>query len=251
MDRATYKLTRQLPGVSFDKPRRTESFLLSDTLKTPVTGSATVIPQLIFPAQQVQALARFGLKFREVLDGQVAEGYEEVLESLKFVDQVPVSLRQHDGLMKRQLWRLQDLRDGRGLGYTTELFFLSLRQLLSIPSLHESNDAFYIGTFKIITSHWEESKASLGTQCILLNLVCDLIIRERGVFSNFSYPELITMKLLEMVSKILREFKDPDGHIRDAVSEIEHVDSLKCMDMRLRESALVALQRFRSTSQLP
>jgi hypothetical protein len=61
--------------------------------------------------------------------------------------------------MKRQLWRLQDLRDGGGLGYMIELFFLSLRQLLSIPSSHESNSAFYTGTFKTITSHWEESKA--------------------------------------------------------------------------------------------
>jgi hypothetical protein len=251
MDEVTYRLTRQLPGVSFDDRRRTEFFLLSDTLKAQATGSAPAVPQLIFPAQQVQALARVGLKLREVLDGQVAEGYEDVLESLKSVDQVPVSLRQPDGLMKRQLWRLQDLRDGGGLGYTTELFFLSLRQLLSIPSPHESNSAFYIGTFKIITSHWEESKESLGTHCILLNLVCDLIIRDRGVFSGFSYPEPITTTLLDMVSNMLQMFAGPDGHVRDAVWEIEGVDSLSCMDERLRNSALVAVERFRVRAASP
>ena len=31
MDDATYRLARQLPGVSFDEPRRSESFLISDT----------------------------------------------------------------------------------------------------------------------------------------------------------------------------------------------------------------------------
>jgi hypothetical protein len=251
MDEATFKLTRRLPGVSFDERRQSEPSLITNILNAQATGGSPVTPQLIFPGQQVQALARLGSKLREALDGQVADGHKEVLESLKSVDQVPVSLRRPNGLMNRQLWRLQDLRDGGGLGYMIELFFLSLRQLLSIPSLHESNSAFYIGTFKIITSHWKESKKSPGTQRILLNLVCDLIIRDRGVFSGFSYPEPITATLLDMVSNILREFTGPDGHVRDAVSEIEDVDSLRCMDIRLRDSALVALQRFRGTSQLP
>jgi hypothetical protein len=201
MDEATYRLTRQLPGVSFDEPHRTESFLLSDTFKTPATGSAAVITQFIFPAQQVQGLTRVGLQLREILDGQVAE---DTLESLKSGDQVPVLLRKPGGQIKRQLWCLQDLRDGGGLGYVIELFFLFLRHLLSIPSSHESNGAFYIGTFKTITSHWEESKASLGTQCILLNLVCDLIIRNRGIFSGFSYPESIASMFVDMVGNMLQ-----------------------------------------------
>ncbi len=241
MDDATYKLTRQLPGVSFDEPHRSESFLISDTFNTPATGSAPVTPQLIFPGQRVQALARLGLKLREVLDGQVTERYEEVLVSLKSVDLVPVSLRRAHGLMKRQLWRLQDLRDGGGLGFTVELFFLSLRQLLSIPSLHESNNVFYIGTFKIITSHWMESRESLGTQHILLNIICDLIIQGRGVFSDISFPESITTMLLEMVGNMLQGYAGPDGHIRDAVREIESVDSRSCMDMRLQRLALAAI----------
>ena len=248
MDDATHGLARLLPGVSFDEPRRSESSLICDTFKAQATGSAPVTPQLIYPGQQVRALTRLGSRLREILDGQVADGHEEVLDSLKSVDQVPVSLRRPNGLMKRQLWRLQDLRDGGGLGFTIELFFLSLRQLLTIPSLHESNSALYIGTFKIITSRWEDSKDSFGTQCILLNIVCDLIIRGRGVFSDFPYPEPITTTLLEMVSKIPRGFTGPDEHIHDAVWEIENVDSLGCMDMRLRKSAL---ERFRGTSSPP
>ena len=118
MDDATHRLTHQFPGVSFDE-RRSESTSIAPNKST--TGSALVTSQLVFPGQQVQLLTRLGLKLREVLDGQVADGHEELLESLKSVDQVPISLRRPEGLMKRQLRRLRDLRDGGDLGYTVEL----------------------------------------------------------------------------------------------------------------------------------
>ena len=241
MDEDTFRLARLLPGVSFDEPRRAESSLIRDTFNAHATGSAPVPPQLIFPGQQVRALARLGSKLREVLDGQDADGHEEVLDSLKSVDQVHASLRRPNGLMNRQLWRLQDLRDGGGLGFTIELFFLSLRQLLTIPSLHESNSVFYTGAFKTITSRWEEGKGSLGTQHILLNIICDLIIQGRGVFSDFSYPERITTMLVDMTGSMLRDYAGPDGHIRVAVREIASVDSRICMDMRLQRKALETL----------
>ena len=250
MDDATHGLARLLPGVSFDEPRRSESFLITDTFNIFPTGGAPVTPQLIFPGQQVRALSRLGSKLREVLDGQAVDGHKEVLESLKSVDQVPLSLRQPNGLMNRQLWRLQDLRDGRGLGFTIELFLLSLRKLLSIPALHESNSVFYVGAFKVITSHWEESMDSPGTQSILLNILCDLIIKGRGVFSDFSYPEEITSTLVDMVSNMLKGYTGPDEHIRDAVWEIENVDSLRCMDMRLRRRAWGALPRFPGATEV-
>ena len=247
MDEATYTLARQLPGVSFDELRGTESFIITDTFNTQVTGSPPVTPQLIFPVQQVHALARLGLKLREVLDGQVTDRHKEVLESLKSVDQVPDLLRQTNGLMKRQLWRLQDLRHGGGLGYTIELFFLSLRRLLPILSSHQSNRAFYIGTFEIMTSRWEDSANSIGTQHILLNIICDLIIQGRGVFSDFPYPEPIMTMFVDMVGKMLRSYTGPSEHIRDAVWEIENVDSLICLAMRLRRRAVMALPQSRST----
>ena len=241
MDDATYGLARQLPGVSFDKPYRGESILISDTFNTSVTSYAP--PQLIFPGQKVKALARLGSKLREVLDGQITDDRKDILESLKSVDQVPVPLRCPNGLMKRQLWRLQDLRDGGGLGFTVELFFLSLRQLLSITSLHESNSVFYIGTFKIVTSRWKESKESLGTQHVLLNILCDLIIRGRGTFSDFLYPETIATMLVDTLGNMLQGYAGPDEHIRYAVQEIQSADSFICMDVRLRRRALVALSR--------
>ncbi|KAI9439392.1 hypothetical protein BJY52DRAFT_1217282 [Lactarius psammicola] len=244
LDDATHRLTRQLPGVSFDEPHpRSESLLISDTFIPSATYSTPVTPQLIFPGQQIHALARFGPKLREVLDGQVPEGYKDVLESLKSLDKVPISLRRPNDLMRRQLWRLQDLRDGGGLGYIVELFFLSLRQPLSIPSSHKSNSIYYIGTFKIITSHWMEGRESLGTQRILLNIICDLIIQGRGDFSDFLYPEPITTMLFDMVKNILNGYAGPDEHICGAVWEIQGVDSRTCMDTGLRRRALAAIPR--------
>ncbi|KAI9431453.1 hypothetical protein H4582DRAFT_2084918 [Lactarius indigo] len=246
MDNATYGLIRQLPGVSFVGPQQSEPSLISGVFNAPVTGSALLTSQLIFPGQQLKALARLGRKLREVLDGQVSEGYEEVLESLKSVDKVPVALRRPNGLMRRQLWRLLDLRDGGGLGFTVELFFLSLRRLLSISSLDEQNSVFYTGTFKVITSHWTEGKESLGTQYILLNIICDLIIPGRGIFSDFSYPESITTMLLDVTGNVLRGYTGPDEHIRDAVREIESADP---DERELQRRALAAIARSRGSPE--
>jgi hypothetical protein len=250
MDEATYGLARKLPGVSSDEPRRSESFLRSDTFNISPTVSAPFFPQLILPGQQVQALARLGSKLREVLDGQVTDGHEEVLKSLKSAVQDPVSLRRTNGLVKWQLWRLQDLRDGGGLGFTVERFFITLKKLLSIPSLHESNSVFYIGAFKVITSHWEGTKDqgkkdSPGTQNILLNILCDLVIKGRGVFSDFSYPEPILEMFVDMVGKMLQGYTGRDEHIRNAVREIENVDPEynDSVDVGLRRRALAALPR--------
>ncbi|KAI9431469.1 hypothetical protein H4582DRAFT_2102981 [Lactarius indigo] len=242
MDDATHKLMRQLPGVSLDEPHRSESFFIRDTFNTPTTGIAPVTPQLILPGQQLRALAELGLQLREVLRGQV-EGYDEVLENLKSVDRVPISLRRPDDLMKRQLWRLQDVRDGGD----------------------ESNSVFYTGTFKVITSHWEESRQSLGTHCILLNIICDLIIPGRGTLSDFSCPESITAILLDTAGKIVRGYTGRDEHIREAVWEIESAnldedirdgvqgdgEPIQIDRRELQRRVLEAFSRFRSNPEHP
>ncbi|KAI9431471.1 hypothetical protein H4582DRAFT_1238852 [Lactarius indigo] len=268
MDDATHGLMRQLPGVSLDEPHRSESFFIRDAFNTPTTGSAPVTPQLILPGQQLQALNKLGLQLREVLRGEV-EGYDEVLEDLRSVDKVPISLRQPNGSMKRQLWRLQDVRDGGGLGSSAELFFLSLRSVLSISSFDKSNSVFYTGTFKVITSHWEQSRQSLGTHCILLNIICDLIIPGRGTLSDFSCPESITAILLDTVGKVLEGYTGHDEHIREAVREIESAnldedirdgpgvrevedgEPIRMYRRELRHRVLETFSRFRSNPEHP
>ena len=222
----THRLIRQLPGIPFSALKRSGPLLINEIFNFPLMYSTPITPQLVFPAQQIRALSALSLKSREVLEGRSTED-GDVLESLESIDKLRVPLRRTHDLTTRQLWRLQDLRDGGGLGFTTELFFLSLRQLLSVSSPQESNRVFYTGTFRNIVSHWRESKESLGTQNILLNIVCDLVIQGRGVFSDFSYPEYITTMLLEVAGNMLRAHVGPESHINDAMRAIECVEPKK------------------------
>ena len=107
--------------------------------------------------------------------------------------------------MERQLWRLEDLGRGGAFGFTLELYFLSLRQILSTftSSPREIDISFFIGAFKKITFDWEQAKGSCGTLQIILNLVCDIAIRDRGIFSNYTYPGYITEELLELLGNMI------------------------------------------------
>ena len=125
--------------------------------------------QFIRPRQTLKSMCFPALTLRNILEGQGdADAYKELLKDLnKFQFQYGW---QGDEI-ERQLWRLQDLRDGGGLGFTVELFFLALSQLLSTPSSKESHSELYTGTFRAITSDWSKHKHSLGTQKLLLNTV--------------------------------------------------------------------------------
>jgi hypothetical protein len=105
-----------------------------------------------------------------------------------------------NGLLLRQLWRLQDLRDGGGLGFTAELFLLALRQLLSNSVSRDSHSALFVGTFRAITFDWAKYKHSLGTQKILLAVVTPF----DGIFCRFNYPSYIIDEFLVLLSNMLR-----------------------------------------------
>jgi hypothetical protein len=143
--------------------------------------------------------------------------------------------------MTSQLWRLQDLRDGGGLGFTIELFFLSLRQLSPTPSSLELNRVFYTGTFKVITSGWENIEHPSGTQRILLNIICDIVIKSRGVFSDSSYPEYIVNMLLDLLGDMLDRHGYTQPHIINAAEELWSVNPRDCMNRALRSEALERL----------
>lgn len=247
MDDAGHRLTRQLPGVSFSELQRDKPPSISEVFNFPSVGTTPIAPQLIFPGQQLQALATLGIKLREVLEGGSIDADNAVLESLKSVDNISTPLRRLNNPMMRQLWRLQDLRDGNGLGFTIELFFLTVRQLLYTSAAQDSNEVFFRGTFKVITSRWMDSKQSLGTQKIILNLACDLVIRGRGVFSDFDYPTYITDMLFKLIGDILDEYTG-SSHTNDVQRELEDDGSRNRMDMRLLPKALAAIRRRNTTS---
>ena len=241
IEKATHKLLRQLPGLAFHELKAAGPITMSEAFGFPLAGATPVTPQLIFPGQQLQALCTLGRRLRDIVEGRNPEKHKEILEGLKSIDKIPVLLRRLNHLMKRQLRRLQDLRDGGGFGFTVELFFLALRQLSSASLSDESKKGFYIGTFKTITTHWTDSKHSFGTQGILLDLICDIIIRSRGIFSDFAYPEYIVDELLELVKKTVDGQGGSYRHIDEAVQELREVKPRDCMDEGLREMALMAI----------
>ena len=243
MDEATHKLTRRLPGIFFHKLKDatpvmiTEAFDVSSTVITPAP------PQLIFPGQRIQSLCNLGRRLRDIIDGHDSESHEETLKSLESLGKIPIKLHRLDHPMKRQIWRLMDLGYGGGLGFTIELFFLAFGQLSSASLSDELKEDFYSGTFKAITSNWdsEKSKNSAGTQRILLDILCDLVIPSRGMFSDFSYPPYIVKMLLELVKDMVEGHGGRHHHINDVIHELEDESLSNRMDSTLREQARIAI----------
>jgi Family of unknown function (DUF6535) len=260
MEEVTHKLTRRLPGVFFYELPPIAPNMTSEASDLPSvqTTSSPIPPQLIFPGQQLQSIYILGQRLRDITKRENTEWGEETLESLKYLREVPIPLRGLDYLMERQVWRLLDLHDGGGLGFTIELFFLALRQLLSpSPSPNKSSSPelekeFYIGTFDVIKSNWEKSKNSAGTQRILLDLLCDLIIQGRGIFSDFRYPRYIVEMLLDLVGKMVEGLRvglqrGPHPHIDDLLDELMDESLRNRMNLRLRDEASSIILRSLDT----
>ncbi|KAF8492147.1 hypothetical protein F5888DRAFT_1731188 [Russula emetica] len=243
MDGITHQLMQRLPGVFFNKLKSAAPIMISEAFDFPSGGTTPVPPPLIFPGQQIQSLCTLGRRLRDIIEGLNTESHEETLKSLESLREIPVPLRAPNYLMKRQLWRLLDLRDGRGLGFTIELFFLAVRQLSSTPSSSELEltKVFYTGTFEVITSNWKKSKNSVGTQRVLLDLLCDLVIGSRGVFSDFSYPPYIVKMLLDLVEKVVEGHGNLNPLINEVIEELEDDDLRHRMDNNLRDQALDAI----------
>ena len=241
MDGATQKLMRHLPGVFFSELKPAAPIMIGEAFDFSFFETTPIPPRLIFLGQQIQSLCTLGPRLRDIIEDRNTEMREETLKNLESLREIPLAVRGLDHLMKRQLWRLLDLRDGGGLGFTIELLFLAVRQLSSTTSSSELKKVFYTGTFKVITSNWEKSKNSAGTQRVLLDILCDLVIRRRGVFSDFSYPPYIVDMLLDLVEKMVKGHESEHSHIYEVIQELEDFNLWNRMDGRLRVKALRAI----------
>jgi Family of unknown function (DUF6535) len=210
MDQITHGITGQLPSAQKRFPtigpipfsQVLEFF--EDPLKFPI------IP----PGQVLQSLCSLAPRFRSILEGQGdVEETRETLMSLRAIDRV---INLATSPLQRQLWRLQDLLEGGGLGFIVELFFRALKQLLSTSLSQELQSALFIGTFREITSDWSLYKHSLGTQKILL----DAVASEYGIFSDFNCPAYITDEFLKLLKNILDKQTGP--HIDLALQQLEN-----------------------------
>jgi hypothetical protein len=168
--------------------------------------------QFIRPRKILKSICSPALTLRNILEGQGdANAYKELLKNLKIFN----SLYGWWGdEMQRQLWRLQDLDNGHGLGFTVELFFLVLSQPLSTSPSKESNSTLFTGTFRAITSDWSKHKYSLGTQKLLL----DIAISFRWQFEG-DYPACIVDEFLLLLGNIFKGQTGP--HIDEARHQFE------------------------------
>jgi hypothetical protein len=219
-----------LPGVSFDELKI--ELIQPDQFFNISAGKAQVFtPQIIFLVQRLRLLGSYAPKLCAIMNGQPGKGsgvYQETLESLDILwkneNDSPHSVIGRRHLMERQLWRLLDLRDGGGFGFLVELSLLVLAQLLSKASSRGTH-TLYSGMFRAITSGWRDHhKRSIGTQRVILNLICDIANPKRGVIFNCTYPEYITEELLVLLRKIVEVPREGQSgsHIDDAEKELDH-----------------------------
>ena len=147
------------------------------------------------------------LTLRNILEGQEdADAYKELLKNLEKFCCLPDRQRYE---IRRQHDRLDDLGYGGGFGFTVELFFLALSQLLSTSSSKESHSALYTGTFRAITSDWTTHNYSVGTQNLLLD-----IAMSRHVEFERDYPAYIVDRFLLLLQNIFEGQTGP--HIDEA-----------------------------------
>ena len=204
-------ITSLLPGVEFDD-LDTKSIHFSQFAKL-FRHQRNCL--LLFPLQNLKRIRSLAETFRNILKGQWdPKAFKEALAGLQPFFDPPSGRESRDNPCYRLVWRLRDLNHGGGLGFTVELFFVALRQLLSTSSSTESHSTLYIGTFRAITSDWSKYKDSAGTQKLLL----DMIVPYSGILSKFDYPAYITHEFLSLLGNILEGQKG--GHIADVVQEV-------------------------------
>jgi hypothetical protein len=153
--------------------------------------------QFMRPRQTLRSMCSAATTLRNILEGQGnVDAYKELMKDLsEFI--ISWQSGWQGGEMQRQLCRLQDLRNGGGLGFTVELFFLSLSQPLSTSSLKGSHSALYTGTFRAITSDWSRHKDSLGTQKLLL----DIAMSRPLEFGEY-YPAYVVDEFLLLLGNV-------------------------------------------------
>lgn len=211
-------MTYSLPGVNRDCFDDTESVHFSQLLQ--LFGPGHSRTQFIFPIQNLKRIFDLATILRNILEGR--KGVDAIQETLQDIRGIAIQSNLWQNPLHRQVWRLQDLQHGGGLGFTVELFFIVLEYLYisSLPSSNEGQELrslLYVGTFRIMTSDWSKYKHSLGTQQLLL----DMVISESvpGIISrSHRYPTSLVNEFFVLLGNILEGQTGP--HIDNVVQEL-------------------------------
>jgi hypothetical protein len=204
---ATHELICELPG-----------FAVADQHQYPFSfGPAIDLlnnPELQFMRAElcIEGLCSVFPRLEDILEGQGAEKYKEAIDDLITFGRQ--SAHWEEGLVERQVLRLQDLCSGGGLGFTVELFLIALKRLLSASYSKETQSELYVTTFRAITSEWSEHKHCPATQKIVLHA----IVSRSGLVSRFNYPRYITDELLVLVENMFKGQTGP--HLDYALEQL-------------------------------
>jgi hypothetical protein len=201
VEKATYELPKKFPWNTLKE--MTQSVDACDFLLNPIQAQLKYLRSRLRPPGQEQGV------------------HEDAQQGAERDGAIP---RLHRP-MERQLWRFFDIRDGGAVGFTVELYLLSLRDIHSTstsPS-NESHNTFYAGAFELITSNDDQPHAvdSIWTQRVILQAISD-IAANRGVFVDFTYPNYIENEVVKLLDKVAAGLSDlPD--IRLAVEDLQKV----------------------------
>ncbi|KAF8502921.1 hypothetical protein F5888DRAFT_1668231 [Russula emetica] len=187
-------------------------------------------PRFMRPGLTLKSMCSPAVTLCNILEGQGdVDAYKELMKNLIDFPYLPGWLGDD---MQRQLWCLESLRHGGGLGFTVETFFLAISQLLSTSPSKESHSTLYTSTFRAITSDWNKHKRSRGTQKLLL----DIAIFHCNDFDGY-YPAYIVDEFLLLLGNI---FEGQTGtHIDEARQCFE--PSITYGARRFRERVLMVL----------
>jgi hypothetical protein len=271
----THRIICQLPGTNFDDPdakfahldqlknlhltqleephltqlekphlAQLEKFYLSQLMESYLSQlkESYRVPhkfQLITLSHRLKRIRQVAQTFKNLLDGPWNTiAFEEGIEDLKGV----LSLLK-DAPLHREVWRLQDLCEGRGLGFTIELFLLALKQLLPTSSSKESHSALLEGTFKAITSDSSKGQSPLGTQQLLL----DCVVSTNDIV--FGSTDTIIGHFFSLLGTVLKGQSGP--HIEDIVQRLKGKSTSLLIPDRHREfyaRALAVINEANATS---
>ena len=209
----TNRIICQLPGIKFDDlGPDTKSVHPSQPSQLKESYRDRHKFQIISPSHLLKRIRQVADTFQDVLNGQwdyfaFSEGIKDLEEILSFLSDDP---------LHREVWRLHDLCEGRGLGFTVELFFFARKQLLSTPSSKESHSALFVGTLQAITSDLSEYESPLGTQKLLL----DWVVSDNDIIfgPTDTYPDPVIDEFFSLLGTVIRGQKGP--HMNDVVKRL-------------------------------
>ncbi|KAI0263299.1 hypothetical protein BC834DRAFT_888559 [Gloeopeniophorella convolvens] len=135
-----------------------------------------------------------------------------------------------------QMWRLQDLRDG-GLVYALELLVSEIRS--NKAASHPSSRPLFIGTFRYLTSEWEEHCSASNTQRLLVNLLRQILPETGDGAPSDEIPGYITDVFLTFLGEVLAGKKG--SHVAEAIAMIQAYIELGGGTHKVAQEALLAI----------